>query len=209
MAAREIPKEKDYDLYNYGESATAETVLKSIWGKGDFEMLQDVSASAIGDLVAAVELFNEVNGTNYDGIVLPTETVIFNSEQAKLTTNKKPTSSPDMRFSLKETVEETKDLVAVHNLWEEKLLKSLKLGGLPMPSIAIVKAKEGHSNFGNISLVFRKDTISPTDRRNKIYSGDAWTPTYPYIEYTKDNRLVVVRNPNIKRKGALSAPFKN
>ncbi len=90
---------EDYDLYNYGQGATAESVLNSVWGKGDFEMLQDVSAGAIGDLVAAVELFNEVNGTNYDGIVLPTETVTFNSEQAKLTSNLNPTKDKDMRFA--------------------------------------------------------------------------------------------------------------
>ena len=175
---------EDYDLYNYGEGATAESVLNSVWGKGDFEMLQDVSASAIGDLVAAVELFNKVNGTSYDGIVLPTETVVFNSEQAKLTTNKLPTDNKDMRFSMRDNVEETKDLVAVHNLSEEKLLKSLRLGGLPMPSIAIARAKEGHSSFGKISLVFNKDTIDPqNNKRNKVYSGDAWTPTYPRVEY--------------------------
>ena len=82
------------------------------------------------------------------------------------------------KFSLRENVEETKDLVAVHNLSAEKLLKSLNLGGLPMPSIAIMKAKDGHNQFGDISLVFRKDTIDPeADKTNKVYSGDAWTPT--------------------------------
>ena len=91
---------EDYDLYNYGENATAKSVLESVWGKGDFEMLQDVSASAIGDLVAAVELFNEINGTTYDSIRLPTETVIFNSNQAKLTSNKNPTDNPDIRYSV-------------------------------------------------------------------------------------------------------------
>ena len=45
---------EDYDLYNYGEGAIAQSVLETVWGKGDFEMLQDVSASAVGDLVAAV-----------------------------------------------------------------------------------------------------------------------------------------------------------
>ena len=65
-------------------------------------MLQDISAGAIGDLVAAVELFNEVNGTTYDGIVLPTETVTFNSEQIKLTTNKNPTENEDIRYSEKD-----------------------------------------------------------------------------------------------------------
>ena len=178
-----VIENEDYSFENYGYGATVDSVLQSVYGKSDFLMLNDVSQTAIGDLVEAVELFNEINGTDYDGIMLDTETVTFNSEQAKLTTNEEPTTNPDIRFSLKEPVEETKDLIAVHNLWEEKLLKSLNLGGLPMPSIAIVRAKEGHSNFGNISLVFRKETISPTDRRNKVYSGDAWTPTYPHIEY--------------------------
>jgi len=91
---------EDYDLYNYGEGATAQSVLETVWGKGDFEMLQDVSASAVGDLVAAVELFNEINGTTYDSIRLPAETVIFNSNQAKLTTNKNPTDHPDIRYRL-------------------------------------------------------------------------------------------------------------
>ena len=178
-----VIENEDYSFENYGYDATVDSVLQSTYGKSDFLMLNDVSQTAIGDLVEAVELFNEVNGTDYDGIMLDTETVTFNSEQAKLTSNENPTSDPDIRFSFTKPVEETKDLVAVHNLWEEKLLKSLKLGGLPMPSIAVVRAREGHSNFGDISLVFRKDTISPTDRRNKVYSGDAWTPTYPHIEY--------------------------
>ena len=88
------------------------------------------------------------------------------------------------KFSMRSTVEETKDLIAVHNLSEEKLLKSLNLGGLPMPSIAILRAKDGHSKFGEISLVFSKDTIDPElSRFNKVYSADAWTPTYPKIDY--------------------------
>ena len=95
------------------------------------------------------------------------------------------------KFSLRESVEETKDLVAVHNLSEEKLLKSLQLGGLPMPSIAIIRAKEGHENFGTISLVFGKETIDPQFfRSNKVFSGDAWTPTYPRVEYKIDENVV-------------------
>lgn len=108
--------------------------------------------------------------------------------QTDTTRNNKHLQSGDkgksVKFSLRENVEETKDLVAVHNLSAEKLLKSLNLGGLPMPSIAIMKAKDGHNQFGDISLVFRKDTIDPeADKSNKVYSGDAWTPTYPRTEY--------------------------
>ncbi len=99
-----VSENENYSFENYGYDATVDSVLQSIYGKSDFLMLNDVSQTAIGDLVEAVELFNEINGTDYDGIILDTETVIFNSEQAKLTSNKKPTNNPDTRFSLKEPV---------------------------------------------------------------------------------------------------------
>ena len=192
-----VIENEDYSFENYGYGATVDSVLQSTYGKSDFLMLNDVSQTAIGDLVEAVELFNEVNGTDYDGIILSTETVTFNSEQAKLTSNLNPTKDKDMRFSMKENVEETKDLIAVHNLSPEKLLKTLKLGGLPMPSIAITRAREGYTNFGDISLVFGKDTIDPQFMRsNKIYSGDAWTPTYPQIAY----KLNTKAQEKIKKK---------
>lgn len=76
------------------------------------------------------------------------------------------------------SVQETKNLVAIHNLSEKKLLDTLKLGGFPMPSIAIVKADQGHSNYGDISVVFGRSTIDPqANANNKVYGGDAWTPT--------------------------------
>lgn len=86
-------------------------------------------------------------------------------------------------FSLKEDVEETKDLIAVHNITEDKLNKQLKLEGFPMISIAVTKTDIGHSNFGDITAVFAKDTIDPANKKNKVYSADAWTPTFPRIEY--------------------------
>lgn len=183
--------EDDYGLDNYGYGATVRSVLKDVWGKGDYEMIWDLNQTAIGDMVAAVELFNEVNGTDYDGLVMPTETVTFRSNQAKSTDNQNPTADPDIRFSMRDSVEETNDLVAVHNLSEDKLMKSLKLGGLPMPSIAIVKAKDGHGKFGEISLVFGKETIDPEIMRsNHVYSGDAWTPTYPRVEYKPNEKVL-------------------
>lgn len=88
------------------------------------------------------------------------------------------------KFSLRAPVERTKDLVAVHNLTEQNLRDAFYLGGLPMPSIAVVKAAQGHSMYGPISIVFGRESIDPqTDSRNKIYGGDAYTPTAPAVEY--------------------------
>lgn len=100
--------------------------------------------------------------------------------------NSIPTDGENVKpkFSLKAPVEETKNLLALHNLTEKNLLDAAKLGGLPMPSIAIVKADEGHGEYGDISFVFSKDTIDPQlFRSNKVYGYDAWTPTAPQIEY--------------------------
>ena len=92
----------------------------------------------------------------------------------------------NVRFQLSAPVEVDgqKDLVAVHNLTEENLREALGLGGMPSPSIAVVKAQEGHTMYGPISLVFGSDTIDPmANRANRVYGSDAWTPVRPRIEY--------------------------
>lgn len=96
------------------------------------------------------------------------------------------------KFSLKEPMEETKNLIALHNLTSDKFMKTLDLGGFPMPSIAITTTDIGHSNFGDISCVFYKDTIDPANKKNKVFGADAWTPTFPRVEYEAD--LNVARN---------------
>lgn len=92
----------------------------------------------------------------------------------------------NIRFQLAAPVEvdSQKDLVAVHNLTEQNLQEALELGGMPSPSIAVVKAREGHTKYGPVSLVFGSDTIDPmVDKANRVYGADAWTPTRPGVEY--------------------------
>ena len=91
-----------------------------------------------------------------------------------------------VRFALSAPVEVDgqKELVAVHNLTEQNLREALQLGGMPSPSIAVVKAQEGHTKYGPVSLVFGSDTIDPmVDKANRVYGADAWTPTRPGVEY--------------------------
>ena len=64
-------------------------------------------------------------------------------ENAESKGNSEPVKK-SVRFQLSAPVEvdQNKDLVAVHNLTEENLKEALELGGMPSPSIAVVKAKE-------------------------------------------------------------------
>lgn len=106
------------------------------------------------------------------------------------------------RFSIDEPVEETETLVAMHNMTEEKLRRTLDIGAWPSPSIAVVKAKEGHANYGEYSAIFPRGTIDPqADSRNKVYGGDAWTPTH-------DN-AIVERGVNYEARRAFDDRIKD
>lgn len=126
----------------------------------------------------------EVQGTSKFG---KASAIVTKKESA---TNKSKIGN-NTRFELKigsqttpVKVQETKNLIAIHNLTEQNLLDTLNLGGFPMPSIAVIKADQGHSEYGDISVIFGKETIDPQiNSKNAIYGGDAWTPTYPTIEY--------------------------
>jgi len=96
-----IAEDEDYGIENYGENATVESVVESVWGKSDFEMMQDLNLTCVGDMVEALKVFNEVNGTSYDGIITNLETVTFDSNQAKDVNNENPTEDPDISFSVK------------------------------------------------------------------------------------------------------------
>lgn len=128
----------------------------------------------------------------YDGVKVDLRNgesfyVAWEQNQIKDTANARPTTSPDIRYALQlgdEQItvgsEQGKNLVALHNLSEQNLLRVLQLGGFPMPSIAVTKVDLPHENYGNISIVFGRNTIDPeVDSRNVVYDGDAWTPTAP------------------------------
>ena len=102
-----------------------------------------------------------------------------------------------LKFAMQSEVEETPALIALHNMQQEDLANMINLGGLPMPSIAIVKAQAGHTKYGDVSIVFGKETIDPQrSRDNKVYGGDAYTPTFPTIEKKINSKVA----ENIRKK---------
>ena len=112
-------------------------------------------------------------------------------ENAAALKTESATEGRGVRFQLASPVEvnSEKELVAVHNLTEENLREALDLGGMPSPSIAVVKAQHGHSKYGPISLVFGPDAIDPqANRANRVYGSDAWTPTRPNVEYEVNSK---------------------
>ena len=92
-----------------------------------------------------------------------------------------------IKYAIDDIIDNNRDLVAIHNLSAKNLIKMISEfdgKGIPAPSIAIDKADNVHSDFGEISLIFDRNTIDPkADRRNSVYSRDAWTSMYPKTEF--------------------------
>lgn len=89
---------------------------------------------------------------------------------------------PGKKFSIFEDGTD-KNLVAMHNLSADNLETALNRGGFPMPSIAVTKDNISHNNFGEVSVLFDKDTIDPEINNNHVYGSDVYSPTHPGLEY--------------------------
>lgn len=154
----------------YGLEHPAEWIKNQIDSGNEFALYDEKRANAF------LQTYGYMASVG-DGIRSTGESVTQNGAEVKA------------KFSLKTPVEETDKLLALHNKDENSILAAIKLGGLPMPSIAIVKARDGHTKYGPISLVFSKDTIDPQlFRANKVYGGDAWTPTAPRVDYPVNSK---------------------
>ncbi len=65
----------------------------------------------------------------------------------------------------------------IHNIDEWKLQQGLSAGGLPAPSLGIVKKGQPFEDFGSISLLGNEKLISPGKGGARVFAGDVWSPT--------------------------------
>lgn len=139
---------------------------------------------------------------------LGTDYIAFKSNQFKNLDNSSPTFNNDIRYMKKNTSSNktntsnnSKNLIAQHNTSEEKLIEALDLGALPVPSIAITKSDTPISNYGDITLLFNKDTINPTDRRNIAYNSDIYSTRKPQTVNSLDKNKVKTFEKYMSDKG--------
>ena len=148
--------------------------------------------TSVADIVSAISDLVDEGNADYDGVIvrnvddtgsyykgssknIGNDYITFKSAQFKNTDNLNPTENEDIRFDLSEPVEETKNLIAVHNLREEQVIDAINRNQFIMPSVAVTN--KAHTDFGDVSIVFRKETIDPeSNEANKLYGSDAWTP---------------------------------
>jgi soluble lytic murein transglycosylase-like protein len=94
---------------------------------------------------------------------------------------------------------ETPPMVAMHNTRPERLERMAEREGVAVaPSIAISRADDPTTSFGDVSLMVSPETINPS--RTPVYPRDAYTPRYPNVETRnvrgEDREVIRVMNEN-------------
>lgn len=79
------------------------------------------------------------------------------------------------------------EMIVHHNLSAEKLKRAEKLGGMPVPSLAVSKVSDPLQNFGDITLIGGKEMAVPS-KGNPVYGFDAYTKRAPTIDYSFDTK---------------------
>ena len=69
-----------------------------------------------------------------------------------------------------------------HRLSSDKLHHADRMGGMPMPSIGVGRVDAPYDGYGDIELIGAKTMANPS-ARNPVFSPDAYSPTYPRVNY--------------------------
>lgn len=89
--------------------------------------------------------------------------------------------------SLVKGVKAGEEMFVQHNVSTDKLIKADKLGGMPVPSLAISKTSAPLDTFGEITLIAPKE-FAISSAKNPVFRSDAYTKTSPYTEFSIDSK---------------------
>jgi len=79
-------------------------------------------------------------------------------------------------------------IVIVHSLSENKLTQAIKLGGMPLPSIAAMNPDNEFTRFGNITFIVKPESVNPKDKKNLFFDRDIFSQRIPTLYYDVDKK---------------------
>lgn len=195
------------------EESVSLSRISDVVGKEIAEKIKNVEGTPGGDRMTLSGVDLEIGGEGMKGFydrMLPKEISKYvkqwgaTVEQAPVRTREeygetvnawKVDISPEMAESIKTQGQERysgeakptepyeRNLVAMHNTTEAGVREILRLGGVPVPSVAVTKRDIPFSDFGDITLIGRRELVDPqADRRNKLFAADIYSGRQPRAE---------------------------
>ncbi len=89
--------------------------------------------------------------------------------------------------TLKKVIPPKNPLIVQHNIHPKALERAERIGGIPSPSVAISKADDPLTGYGDISLLGTSDLATPS-RNNPVYRSDGYTSRMPMVELVPDQK---------------------
>ena len=99
--------------------------------------------------------------------------------------------------SLDNSYKQDKNLIAQHNLSSENLLHADRIGGLPVPSLAVTTKENPIKGYGDITLLADKGLVNPKSGA-KVFGSDIYSPRYPEIDVKLDKYALKGLNDKLK-----------
>lgn len=169
-------KNKGKNLYGDGFYFASDYYTAQSYGRNILECFLNIKNPSPNDLMLDAEN-DGIRGSVPGSVIF----VAFEPTQIKSATDNRGTfdsDNPDITFS----VRAVQNLGAVHSISPDKLLEAEKLGGMPVPSVAVTRLDQPYSWGGDdsIYLIGRPGMIDPK-RGAEVYSRDAWTGKMPYL----------------------------
>lgn len=126
------------------------------------------------------------------------------SEQLRLF-SLKPSDQPPtdaefdlMRQAAQGAQPESKDLIAMHNTNGDGIAFMDELGGIPAPSLGIANFRYPFSSFGDITLIFDKNSIDPSIA--KVFDSDVYSPRTPEVLWDSDMKAYRALDKEVREK---------
>jgi len=176
-------KAKQYaKSYDKGVSEFYDPIVRSIPG-----MLSGTIMAFLGDplnpgtLSAGSEINPTGGGSGGVGGVRPSKKSII-----------KKIGQPLLKAGKKIVSEAIDDPIIVqHNINPGALERAERMGGLPMPSMAITKVSDPNTGYGPISLLGGPELAKPS-AKNPVYASDAYTIRQPKYDVVPDDESVQI-----------------
>lgn len=150
-----------------------------------------------------------VRSGQYDGIIIRNTAdegdvyVALKATQAKSAIGNRGTFDANDERMLYQDTPPADALLVQHNVSAENVRHILKMGGIAVPSLAIVKASAPIQGFGEITLIGPREMADPKGyAKTKVFGADVYSPRYPTVHFKLDRAGEKVLTALVKKHAA-------
>ncbi len=182
--AKKEPKKKEAKKDPQIEAIAKDVSMKASDIRGLYQVARDIFGQTQDKALASAIVMDAMIGemASREGISKEEMYDKIEFRKGDKDTEKALREGNEAIFQGKKEVEESKNLIAFHNLNALNVHNIDNIGGIPMPSLAVTKKDIPFESYGEISLIADKSMVDPKTG-GRTFASDIYSPRYPSITY--------------------------